>query len=96
MAHPSLHLILIWRLHNYRDEADWSHIPDDVKVLITHTPPAGVLDDGYGCAALKDKIAELSNLKMHLFGHIHQAHGMVKENGVCFSNAATVNNVLNI
>lgn len=75
-------------------EADWSHIPSDTEVLITHTPVYGICDDKSGCKALKNEIVRLEHLKMHLCGHIHQAHGMRKRDGVWFSNAATVINVI--
>ncbi|WP_028486825.1 metallophosphoesterase family protein [Thiomicrorhabdus chilensis] len=78
------------------NEANWSHIPDNTEILITHTPVYGICDDSLGCKTLKERIDELDNLKMHLAGHIHQAHGMHKRNGVLFSNAATVINVISI
>lgn len=63
----------------------WSMIPDDVDVLITHGGPAGILsttNEGLdvGCYDLRRRIEELSNLKLHVFGHIHEAYG--QENGI--------------
>lgn len=60
----------------------WARIPEDTDVLITHGPPAGILDriespSGIlhpGCEALAERIARLS-LKLHIFGHIHEGHG---------------------
>ena len=81
----------------------WDMIPEDVDVLITHTPPKGVLDKIYsrgdvlnvGSATLIDKIKELKNLKAHLFGHIHTNedllnYGTTVKNNVLFSNASAV------
>lgn len=58
----------------------WSLIPDDVEVLLTHTPPQGILDLSYdlngclefcGCKSLYKKCQELGLLKAVCFGHIH-------------------------
>lgn len=66
-------------------------IPDDTDVLITHTPPLGILDfdDGinYGLQELRSKIESL-NIKAHLFGHIHVRHGMKTIGEVVYSNGA--------
>jgi Icc-related predicted phosphoesterase len=69
----------------------WAKIPSDVNVLITHTPPYGVLDEipeNYkltpdedvhrGCEDLMDVIRKrLFDLKVHMFGHIHGNTGVV-------------------
>ena len=60
----------------------WEYIPKDVDVLLTHTPPKGILDltENYdrslemcGCSALQKRIFKNNypNLKLHAFGHIH-------------------------
>jgi len=51
-------------------------IPDGVDVLITHEPPAGMLDRGHGCEYLRKEVAERQP-KLHIFGHIHEGHGIV-------------------
>ena len=58
----------------------WAKIPDDINVLITHGPIYGVRDitaDGVnaGCKLLKARAFELTTLKLHVFGHIHEAAG---------------------
>lgn len=64
----------------------WDHVPDDVNVLITHSPPYGKLDlvinersrengQNVGCKDLAEKIMSLKKLKLHVFGHIHCAYG---------------------
>lgn len=59
----------------------WDLIPDDTDVLITHGPPRGILDwtkrdkINVGCPKLLERIGQL-NLKVHAFGHIHEAFGM--------------------
>ncbi|KAL5490195.1 hypothetical protein ACEPAI_5028 [Sanghuangporus weigelae] len=60
---------------------EWSQIPRDVDILITHTPPFGVLDKTRhgklaGCRTLASRINSLSNCRLHVFGHIHEAHGV--------------------
>lgn len=70
-----------------------SGIPNDTDVLVTHQPPAGILDyDGhrhYGSLELFEKI-QIVCPRLHLFGHIHSAFGTSLSNGTIFSNAALV------
>jgi len=72
----------------------WNLIPDDTHVLITHGPPNGILDMTKrgvpaGCEMLNERIAQLKELKYHIFGHIHEGYGMVEKNGVAYVNACT-------
>jgi Icc-related predicted phosphoesterase len=63
----------------------WSWIPDDTQVLLTHCPPFGTLDqvikDGphLGCLALSHRVRQLKGLRLHAFGHIHPAYGVIQE-----------------
>jgi len=72
----------------------WSKIPDDTDVLITHGPPMEQLDFVLsaglpkGCYDLQQRIRSLSNLKLHIFGHIHQGHGMSSDGRVTYINAS--------
>ena len=72
---------------------DIAAIPGDTDVLITHRPPARVLDfDGgihYGANELLYKVCSIRP-RLHLFGHIHAAFGTELYNGVLYSNAALV------
>jgi len=82
----------------------WEMIPEDVNVLITHTPPKGILDlslsrdsnlEFCGCSALRKKVEKLTELELHLFGHIHDNglaanFGMFKRDQVLFSNGSCV------
>ncbi len=75
--------------------AKWALIPDDVDVLVTHGPPWGVLDGNIqglhvGCESLVEKLPSLSRLKLHIFGHIHEARGVVERDGTTFVNASAV------
>lgn len=72
----------------------WKQIPDDTTILITHGPPYGILDecqDGaiVGCQDLEERIQELKQLKLHVFGHIHEAYGIEQRNGIYFANACS-------
>lgn len=60
----------------------WDLIPDDVDILITHSPPYGILDQiptNFGASAgdmdllkaLEDRIKP----QLHVFGHIHENGG---------------------
>lgn len=60
----------------------WALIPNDIDVLITHTPPYDILDYGYGrvgngCEILGRKILGFPQLKAHIFGHIHEGYGII-------------------
>jgi Icc-related predicted phosphoesterase len=80
-------------------------LPEDLDVLITHSPPYGILDqerECYGSPALASYINRRSyvrngiELKAHLFGHVHDACGVVERGGTVFSNAATRINLVEI
>lgn len=71
----------------------WGAIPDNTDILITHGPPYGTLDLTYqgqhvGCPYLKDRIDQLPQLKLHVFGHIHHSHGLTMKGKTMFANAA--------
>lgn len=61
-------------------EEIWKPVPKDTEILITHTPAYGVLDltrrnKLAGCESLLECIAKLKGLRLHVFGHIHEAAG---------------------
>ncbi len=43
-----------------------------------------------GCEDLLLKINELSDLKVHAFGHIHEGYGVNVVNDICFVNACSL------
>jgi Icc-related predicted phosphoesterase len=75
----------------------WDMIPEDTEILITHGPPAGILDtvafvngnpkEGAGCKDLLDKILK-TQVKLHIFGHIHEARGIHYVGPSTFVNAS--------
>lgn len=68
----------------------------DPHVLVTHSPPGGILsapvgsEDDYGVAALASALAyRPHNIKAHFFGHEHSCGGTnIEEMGVKFFNGA--------
>ncbi len=66
--------------------AKWNLIPSDVDVLITHGPPAGVLDGGAGSASLAAVVRKI-HPSIHCFGHVHDQRGETA-NGTHFFNCA--------
>ena len=73
----------------------WDLIPEDIEILITHTPPYGVLDKtrsgkSVGCEELTKRLGKLS-VKVHIFGHIHESYGQITKNTTQFINASNIN-----
>ena len=67
------------------------------NLLMTHTPPAGILSGDYGCPSLANLLAYTEHrVRFHFFGHQHCDFGQVTELGILFSNAATTVNVVEI
>lgn len=58
----------------------WDFMPENIDILITHTPPKGILDLATdhkvkhfllrGDATLRDKVAQTQPI-LHCFGHVH-------------------------
>ena len=79
----------------------YSQIPDDTEILITHTPPYGILDKldhsgsvpgaHVGSKELLQRLDHLKNLKLVTMGHIHNQNSMIELNGIKFVNAAICN-----
>lgn len=87
---------------------EWSKIPNDVNVLMTHSPVKNILDEcdnntgpgreNVGCEDLLAIIKKrLHKLQLHCSGHIHDQYGVVLKpvsntRRVLFSNGAVVTN----
>jgi Icc-related predicted phosphoesterase len=81
----------------------FSLIPEDVDILVTHSPPWETLDKnvkGHPCGSmeLESYLDYFPKLKLHVFGHIHEAYGThfhLREswepNDIHFVNASHVN-----
>lgn len=75
-------------------------LPTDIDILVTHAPPAGILDVdpktgddvGYGSEALRSYLetrsCTLRTLRAHLFGHMHHVLRSELIGDTLFSNAA--------
>lgn len=55
-------------------------VPENVEILLTHTPPQNILDQTHrrkhaGCAHLAARLQSLNACRLHVFGHIHEACG---------------------
>jgi len=57
----------------------WDMIPADTDILITHSPPSGIMDEdggvSHGCSDLL-KVVQRIEPRFHVFGHIHNHNGM--------------------
>jgi Icc-related predicted phosphoesterase len=83
----------------YATEAElierWRGIPSDIDILISHTPPYGILDfpstgsPHLGCPHLR---RELKRIRpgLHAFGHVHASFGTYKDETTHYVNAAVV------
>jgi Icc-related predicted phosphoesterase len=74
----------------------WQSIPPDTQVLITHGPPAGILDftadvKRAGSTSLLAEINQRIKPQLHLFGHIHEGHGVCRVGERTFVNASIYN-----
>jgi Icc-related predicted phosphoesterase len=72
----------------------WQLIPPDTDVLITHTPPFGILDQNErgshtGCEDLLEVVLRIKP-RYHLFGHIHEAYGTQATAHTTFINGSIV------
>lgn len=78
----------------------WNEIPQNTNILITHTPPYGILDgipnfltskiENIGCFDLLKTIS-IINPRIHIFGHAHAGYGQKEQQGTIFINAALMN-----
>jgi len=80
----------------------WKLIPDDIDILVTHSPSYGIFDEvknfysgkieNVGSISLAKNIIFRVRPKLHIFGHIHEHGGQIKEiNSTKYINASFVN-----
>jgi predicted phosphodiesterase len=70
----------------------WALIPAETRVLVTHGPPYGVLDrtdagESAGCRDLAERVRAVRPA-VHVFGHIHEGAGTLREGPTLFVNAS--------
>ena len=68
----------------------WAKVPEDTNVLVTHSPPHGILDLAKrgalcGCEELLKRV-KVINPTYHLFGHIHECYGTQQVGFTTFVN----------
>ncbi|XP_072389976.1 UPF0046 protein C25E10.12 [Diabrotica undecimpunctata] len=86
-----------WAFNLERGEeclSKWNAIPNDVDILITHTPPLGHGDlvcSGIraGCVELLATVQQRVKPKYHVFGHIHEGYGVTSDGKIIYINAST-------
>ena len=83
-----------WAFNKYGIEIApiWDNIQEGTDIILTHTPPKGILDytfsgDNAGCPYLRDKLLEIKP-KINAFGHIHEAYGITEIDGVKYINSS--------
>lgn len=85
-----------WAFNLPEDELrkKFTHIPNEVDILITHSPPFGILDStpakkNLGSKSLLEKVM-LVKPKFHIFGHIHHGYGQYydQKNDITFMNVS--------
>ena len=83
----------------------WDLIPDDTQVLLTHTGPNGIMDakdvfnskiceyevQHLGCVDLYNRIMELKEIKLQVWGHLHFGYGQSKIGNVDFKGIVLLN-----
>lgn len=75
-------------------QQQWSKIPSDVDILLTHGPPNGILDKVFTGARVGDEtllkeVMSRCRPQFHVFGHIHEAYGATRVGKTVFINCAT-------
>ena len=89
-----------WGFNRYPGEdiqKHWNLIPTDTDIIVTHGPPFGYGDrvawDGQyvGCKDLKKTIWANPNIKVSIFGHIHEGYGVHEDGERYFINASQLN-----
>ncbi|MBX2878036.1 MAG: metallophosphatase domain-containing protein [Saprospiraceae bacterium] len=72
----------------------WEIIPEATDVLITHTPPKGILDTSrsgrrLGCDYLRSELERIQP-RLHVFGHVHASYGQIQLGPTHFINATSI------
>jgi Icc-related predicted phosphoesterase len=71
----------------------WQLVPEETDVLITHGPPATILDavgnsGPLGCVDLLEEVIDRIKPRAHIFGHVHAGYGERWGEGIRFVNAS--------
>jgi Icc-related predicted phosphoesterase len=87
-----------WAFNREEDKLaqHWEAIPNNTDVLITHSPPYGIMDwsrhskSAQGSPSLLHEIQQRIKPKIHCFGHMHECHGIEIINETTFINATVL------
>ena len=88
-----------------RDKMGFKGMPKDVDILVTHTPPYGILDLlAEGSSEPNTHIGDKKLLELvmkykpelNVFGHIHEGYGVYENEHTVFVNASVVNEKYNL
>lgn len=93
---PNTPIFFNWAFNNSEYDLEnniYNHIPQSTEVLISHGPPKDILDlctsGNVGSVALANRVKQLNNLKISIFGHIHDSHGLLAHNdGIIYINSS--------
>ena len=66
-------------------------IPTDLDILVTHYPPFGILDDGFGSPEILNFVLK-AQPEYHLFGHIHRTGGLAEKGRINYVNISKYEN----
>jgi Icc-related predicted phosphoesterase len=72
----------------------WQLIPENTDILLTHGPPYDILDFTHksvhsGCKDLLKRV-KIVKPRIHAFGHIHEAYGVVRTQETTYLNSSVV------
>lgn len=95
---PAQPIFLNWAFNKteHKLKLHWEAIPDDTDVLITHSPPYGVMDwairnnVNVGSKSLYMEVFKRIRPKIHCFGHIHYSYGTKVIDDIVFVNASNL------
>lgn len=70
----------------------WKSVPRNLDILVTHGPPAGILDKNdddvsCGCRNLAARVTVM-HPRYHVFGHIHESYGTASSEWTNYVNCA--------
>lgn len=73
----------------------FDRIPNGVHILMSHSPPFSICDrtrnnQFVGSKTLVNKLNLLYNLKLHVFGHIHECFGECRIGNIKFANVSYI------
>jgi len=77
----------------------FAKIPEGIDILVTHSPPYGILDvvknDHLGSKSLADKVKQIKP-KVHIFGHLHEGYGHEEHDGIHYYNVSILDGMYSI